>query len=86
VTKDLLENRRNGLQNLTLAHKYELKLPKCIGVSIADDVEGWFTAEWIYVAFPWEYNAQMEQALRENNPFRPVQEGTLPLYTFKDPS
>lgn len=52
VTKDLLSHRRNALQNFTLAHKYEQKLSKCIGVSIADDADGWFSAEWCYVEFP----------------------------------
>jgi hypothetical protein len=84
VTKDVLPLRRNGLQNFTLAHKYDQKLPKCIGVSIADDVDGWYTAEWFYADFPWQENAEMEQNLKDNFPFREVKEGILPRYHFRD--
>jgi hypothetical protein len=84
VTKDVLPHRRNGLQNFTLAHKYELKLPKCIGVSIADDADGWFTAEWFYAEFPWEQDAELEELLRDNYPFREVKHGELPRYTYRD--
>lgn len=37
----MVPHRRTGLINLTLAHKYEQHLPKCVGVSIADDEAGW---------------------------------------------
>lgn len=84
MTKDTLPHRRNGLQNFTLAHKYELKLPKCIGVSIADDSDGWFTAEWCYVEFPWEKDIYLEQLLRDSYPFREVRQSELPRYTYRD--
>lgn len=83
VTKDLLARRRNALQNFTLAHKYEQKLSKCIGVSIAYDADGWFTAEWYYAEFPWEQEEEMEQRLRDNFPFRKVEHGELPRYTYR---
>jgi hypothetical protein len=60
-----------------------MKLSKCIGVSIADDFEGWFGAEWLYVGFPWEHDPVMEDALKENNPFHPVLEVELRSYAFK---
>jgi hypothetical protein len=40
ITKDMLPHRRTGLMNLTFAHKYDQRLPKCIGVSIADRTAG----------------------------------------------
>ena len=84
VTKDMLPYRRTELQNLTIAHKYELRLPKCIGVSIADEVDGWFTAEWCYIEYPWKPDAQMEQLLQDNYPFRKVKQSELPRYTYRD--
>jgi hypothetical protein len=86
LTKETVPLRRKGLQNFTFAHKYEMKLPKCIGVSIADDSAGWFGAEWIYVEFPWEHNPVMETALKENSPFHPIREAELPSYAYKPPN
>ena len=81
VTKAELPHRRIGLQNLSLAHKYELKLPKCIGVAIADDADGHFTAEWFYAEFPWAQDVEMEDLLRDSYPFREVKQVELPRYT-----
>ena len=84
LTKDVLQHRRAGLVNFTLAHKYDQRLSKCVGVSIADDTQGWFTAEWFYVEFPWQVDAEMEHLLRTNHPFRDVKESELPRYTFRE--
>jgi len=86
TTKEMLPHRRAGLMNFTLAHKYDQRLPKCIGVSIADDVDGWFTAEWCYMEFAWEEDLEMERLLKENNPFRDVKVAELPRYTYRDNS
>ena len=83
VTKEVLKQRRNGLRNFTFAHKYEMKLPKCIGVSIADDTDGWFTAEWLYAEFSWTKDEQLEQLLRNNYPFRMVNQREVASYTYK---
>jgi len=85
LTNETIPVRTKGLQNFTFAHKYEMKLSKCVGVSIADDVEGYFGAEWLYLEFPWEHHPAMEAALKENNPFRPIREAELPSYAFKRP-
>ena len=84
VTREFLQHRRVGLQNFTLAHKYEQRLPRCIGLSIADDENGWFTVEWCYIEFAWEEDAQMEHMLETNNPFRDVAVSELPRYTFRE--
>jgi len=83
ITKQTLPHRRKGLQNFALANKYDLKLLKCIGVSIADDSGGYFTTEWIYLESPWEPDPGLEEALRTNNPFREVKAAELPRYAFK---
>jgi hypothetical protein len=85
LAKETIPLRKKGLQNFTLAHKYEMKLSKCIGVSIADDLEGRFGAEWIYMEFPWEHDPAIEAALKENNPFHPIRAAELPGYAYKPP-
>ncbi len=84
MTKDLLPHRKIALENFTLLHKYELKLSKCIGVSIADDDAGWFTAEWFYAESPWKQDQQIEESLQKNYPFRNVKQSELLRYTFRD--
>lgn len=82
ITKELLPRRQIGLTNLTLGHKYDQRLSKCIGVSIADDVKPWFTAEWCYIEFPWEEDSEMEQWLKTSSPFREVKHVVSPRYSF----
>ena len=84
ITTEALPHRRNALQNFTLANKYDLRLPRCIGVSIADDVDGWFTVEWMYVEFPWEHEAEMDKLLEENFPFRDVKTEELSRFSFRN--
>ena len=52
LTSDVVQQRRNALQNFTLAHKYDQHLGKCIGASFSPDNDGWFFVEWCYVEFP----------------------------------
>lgn len=82
VTKGLLPRRQVGLVNLTLAHKYDQRLSKCVGVSIADDVKPWFNAKWCYTEFPWEEDSEMDKLLNEGSPFREVKHVTSPRYSF----
>lgn len=84
VTREFLQHRRVELQNFTIAHKYQQRLSRCIGLSIADGEDGWFTVEWCYMEFPWEQDAQMEHMLETNNPFRNVGVTELPRYTFRE--
>ncbi|MEL7024209.1 MAG: hypothetical protein AAGL69_10715 [Pseudomonadota bacterium] len=82
INQDQIQTRQNALQNFTLAHKYDQRLSKCIGVSIADDQDDWFTVEWCYLEYPWEYDPEIERFLKENDPFLPVRFGESPRYTL----
>ena len=84
ITRDLIPRRHVALTNLTLAHKYDQRLGKCVGVSIADDTPPWFLADWCYVESEWERDVEMEKWLNDNNPFRPVRQAELPGYAFAD--
>ncbi|MCE2745969.1 MAG: hypothetical protein LW710_08685 [Burkholderiales bacterium] len=85
LTKELFPHRRNALLNMTLAHKYDQRLSKCIGIAIGNHEQGWFNAEWCYANAPWAYDAEMDTLLAANNPFRAVKVGELPRYTYKHP-
>lgn len=82
LTQDFLEHRLQYLQNLTDAHKYEQKLSKCIGVSFAPEEGGWYSVEWCYMEFSWQEDPELENKLRQNNPFREVRTVELRQYTF----
>ncbi len=84
IIKDMIKNRTHYLSNLTLGHKYDQKLEKCIGLSITSDRNGYFYVEWCYMEFPWSYDEKLEQMLKENFPLRPVKEHNVPTYRFDD--
>ena len=69
--------------NLTLACKYDLKLPKCVGASFYPEDGGWFSVEWCYMAHPWRYEEELERELKRNSPFREVKTVELPRYGFR---
>ena len=71
--------RLQAIQNFMLAHKYDQRLPKCIGVQVSKDGE-YFDIYWGLVAFPWEYDPDMQEALTNSFPFRPVEEGIVHGY------
>jgi hypothetical protein len=82
LTHDFMERRLQYLQNLTYAHKYDQKLPKCIGVSFAPEEDGWYSVEWCYIEFPWQDDPELENMLQQSNPFREVRVAELSQYTF----
>ncbi len=82
MVSDFLERRLQGLQNLTYACKYDLKLPKCIGVSFAPEDNGWYSVHWSYMEFPWEYDEEIEQRLKESSSFRAVNTTELDRYSY----
>jgi hypothetical protein len=84
VERELLERRRQGLENLTYGCKYDLQVPKCIGISFAPDENGWYSLEWCYLEFPWTFDEEMEERLKESNPFRPVKTVELQRYNFEE--
>ena len=79
-----LDHRRVGLPNLTFACKYELKLPKCIGISFAPENSGWFSVDWCYLESAWQYDKEMEERLKEGNPFRNVKLTEANRYNFRN--
>ena len=76
-------SRRDALINLTLANKYDLKCDKAIGVSFVANEDDTQDIEWLFVQDPWERNTDVDELLRENNPFRPVTEQSIDRYKFQ---
>jgi hypothetical protein len=65
---------KNALANFTLAHKYEQKAKKCIGVTIFRDenIEKSFRMYFGYEEKDWVYDQLIETILNENSPLRQV--------------
>ncbi|MBE9511988.1 MAG: hypothetical protein IMY71_14060 [Bacteroidetes bacterium] len=72
LCEDRRSNRINGLTNLTLGHKYDQELERCIGATFLHEKDGWFSVEWCFIDAPWEPNSEMDELLKKNFPFRKV--------------
>jgi hypothetical protein len=83
LTAEFIPKRQVGLQNFTMAHKYDQKMPRCVGVSFAPDSDGWYLAEWCYLEHPWEPDSELDRLLAESKPFREVKQSELNRYTFR---
>lgn len=79
---NFVELMGRGLVNLTRAHKYDQKLDCCVGVIVARDGED-FLLNWAIIAQSWEYDAALDEALKDNFPFPPVSEKVIPRFEFK---
>ncbi|MCV9926290.1 hypothetical protein OIU83_01390 [Flavobacterium sp. LS1R49] len=65
---------QNALSNYTMAHKYDAKAKKCIGLVIFRDEKqlDYFELFWQYIEDDWQFDAEIEKLLKENFPFRVV--------------
>ena len=72
LDKEMISNRQQGLINFTNACKYDLKVPKCVGISFSPDEDAWYSVEWCYIEKPWEYDKELDGMLQQVNPFRGV--------------
>jgi hypothetical protein len=51
-----------------MAHKYDQRLQRCIGLTFAPDGDEHYTVEWCLMDYPWEFDEEIEQCLADNNP------------------
>ena len=84
LDETLIEARQQGLKNLTYLCKYDLRLPKCIGVTFAPDGDQWYSVEWCHIESPWKFDAQLEEILAKDSPFREVNTRELDRYSYED--
>lgn len=61
-----------ALYNYTMAHKYDSKARKCIGVVIFKDKKdlNYYEMFWQFVDYEWEFDEETEKLLSDNYPFR----------------
>jgi len=84
LAKKYSKNWKIALNNYTMAHKYDHKLNKCIGVIFfkSTNLKLPYEVFWEYVEFDWAYNKEMEKLLSEESPFRKTHEQELERYEF----
>lgn len=76
--------RQQGLKNLTLGCKYDLNLNKCIGISFYPDEGGWYFIEWCFIDYQWKYDQDLDELLKDSNPFREVKIANLGRYNCRE--
>lgn len=79
---EMKAKRHIPLQNFTLAHKYEQRLERCVGVSFVDDSDGWYLVDWCYAKTPWEQDCEWDEHLKRGFPLSQVNSQPLPSYSF----
>ncbi len=77
-----LDTSNNALRNFTYGHKYEQKIKKCIGVSIAKDKTD-FVILWDYIESEWKFDQYWEDLTKKDSPLSKVKNLQIPLYNFK---
>ena len=61
------------------------KLDKCIGLTIIAEGNGsWCDVQWSPVEFPWKEDSEVQAALSERYPFRPVKSLKIERYGLLD--
>ena len=68
LQKEKSEHWYNALLNFVDTYRYKHKLPKCVGVVMSKDGP-WFQVNWAFNTSGWEYNEELEQALKNENDF-----------------
>lgn len=82
LTSEQIPKRKAGLENLSLAAKYDQRTSRQVGLSVAregDDI----TIEWSFAEHPWVANPYLEERLRTAYPFRPLGSARAARYTFR---
>ena len=76
VPKGEYDRRLTALHNYTIAAKYDWKLERQIGVSVARDGEE-VQIDWAFASHAWQPDPEVERFLASNYPFRPTPEPKL---------
>lgn len=73
VPRRSLHLRHNALLNFTMLCKYDWKLSRQIGVSVAREGDE-VLLDWAFAEYPWTEDLELEQLLADRYPFRPTPE------------
>lgn len=63
-----------ALHNFTMAHKYNMKATKCIGVVVYKDKTEHYEFFWQFANEVWSFDEELEKLLTEDFPFRKTSE------------
>jgi hypothetical protein len=75
-------SRRIALVNFAQALKYDERLDRCVGITFLADPDGWFTIDWGFVSFPWQYDRSQQEQLESFYPFRKANAKRVSRYEF----
>jgi hypothetical protein len=82
VPPEMVGHRLNGLKNFTTLSKYVTRLTRHVGISFAKEGSD-YLIDWMLADYPWEYERELEEALRLGDPFRPMKTVEFPRYEFR---
>lgn len=74
---------RELLEELTILHKYQQKLQKCVGVMAFFDEDGSYFVEWSYIDQKWEEDKNIDARVDSCKLLREVQFHDMPRYNCK---
>ncbi|MFX1508300.1 MAG: hypothetical protein ACFFDC_19640 [Promethearchaeota archaeon] len=80
IPRSAVDKRFRLLEIVINIAKYEMKLEKLIGAAIVK--ENGFFIDWGYINYPWEHNAEVENQLKQFNPFKPLKGKVVSIYEF----
>jgi hypothetical protein len=81
LRREDLPYRRNALLSFTALNKYDQRLAKCVGLTFTAEGKGsWCDVQWCHLESPWKENGELQAALDENYPFRPVKAKIVERY------
>lgn len=81
VTTAHLASRQIALRNFGILAKYEQRTTTQVGISVAKEGTD-ILIDWFYLTSPWSQDENLERALRDSYPFRPVSASAEPRYEF----
>jgi len=83
LEKEFEDIKRQALKNLSIAHKYDVRMQRCIAATFIYHGNNYYDVDWCFMDFPWEFNSEIEERLKNDFPFRKVKEKMIQRYEFK---
>lgn len=82
LEKNCEDLKRQALKNFAIAHKYDVKMQRCVAATFIYHGNDYYDVDWCFMDFTWEYNSEIEERLIKNFPFRKVKQKMLNRYEF----
>lgn len=84
LTADEVDQSIDLLQSWAMLSKYDLRTPKCIGLTVAADPKSstQLLVNWCCLTGEWEHDPEFEALLAEDYPFREMRVQELGKYNF----